>query len=142
MKFRELEVAERPKVNEFYQLTTYKRPVSDSDRVFVAEEAGYIYGAVRIEFLEGVQVLRGMYMHAGHLRKGIGQRLLQAIEPVLAKAESFCIPRDHLFDFYGRAGFRVIEPGDAPGFLAERLESYINEGLPVAIMCRSGEQAA
>ena len=142
MKFRELEVEERSKVNKFYQLTNYKRPVSDSDRVFVAEEAASIYGAVRIECSEGVQVLRGMYMHPNYVRKGIGRKLLQALEPVLARTDSFCIPRDHLFNFYGRAGFRVIESCDAPSFLSERLESYINEGLPVAIMYRPVGSAA
>lgn len=92
MKFRELDVDERPKVNAFYQLTTYKRPVSDADRVFVAEQAASLYGAVRIERSEGVQVLRGMYMHPDHVRKGIGRKLLLAIEPVLAETDAFCIP--------------------------------------------------
>jgi GNAT superfamily N-acetyltransferase len=142
MEYSELNVAERPKVNAFYQLTTYKRPVSGSDRVFVAEEAGSIYGAVRIESLEGVQVLRGMYMHPEHVRKGIGRRLLEAIEPVLAQTDSYCIPRDHLFVFYGRAGFSRIEASDAPNFLSERLMSYIKEGIPVAIMYRPQGQAA
>jgi GNAT superfamily N-acetyltransferase len=141
MEFRELDLPERPKVNAFYQLTTYKRPVSGSDRVFVAEDNDIIYGAVRIESSSGVQVLRGMYMHPDHVRKGIGQQLLKAIEPVLSKTDSFCIPRDHLFDFYGRAGFQVIEPNDAPPFLNERLAGYIKEGLPVAIMYRPEGEA-
>jgi|TARA_B110000046_G_scaffold175074_1_gene199449 GNAT superfamily N-acetyltransferase len=141
MKFRELDVSERPKVNAFYQLTTYKRPVSGSDRVFVAEDATMIYGSVRIESLEGVQVLRGMYMHPDHVRKGIGKQLLQAIEPELCTTDSFCIPRDHLFDFYGRAGFKVVDPNSAPSFLSDRFASYIDEGLPVAIMYRPEGQA-
>jgi N-acetylglutamate synthase-like GNAT family acetyltransferase len=137
MKFRELAPSERPKVNAFYQLTTYKRPVSESDRVFVAEDSGMIYGAVRIESTDGVQVLRGMYMHPDYMRQGIGRKLLKAIEPSLSQTESFCIPRDHLFNFYGRAGFNVIDQHEAPSFLAKRLAGYIDEGLPVAIMHRS-----
>lgn len=136
MKFRELELEERLKVNAFYQLTTYKRPVSGSDRVFVAEDPDKIYGAVRIEAKDGVQVLRGMYMHPDYVRQGIGRRLLEAVEPTLSKTESYCIPRDDLFDFYGRAGFRVIDQHEAPTFLSKRLASYIAEGLPVAIMHR------
>jgi GNAT superfamily N-acetyltransferase len=142
VEFRELDISERHKVNEFYQRTTYKRPVSGSDRVFVAEKSGSIYGAVRIETFDGVQVLRGMYMHPEHVRKGIGRELLQAIEPVLAQTDSFCIPRDHLFDFYGRAGFRYIEPEAAPTFLHDRLQGYLNEGIPVAILYRPVGQAA
>ena len=141
MKFRDLEQEERPKVNAFYQLTTYKRPVAGSDRVFVAENADMIYGAVRIESTDGVQVLRGMYMHPDYVRQGIGMRLLDAIEPPLSRTESYCIPRDHLFDFYGRAGFQVIEQHEAPSFLSKRLSSYIDEGLPVAIMHRPQGEA-
>ena len=136
MKFRELELSERPKVNAFYQLTKYKRPVSGSDRVFVAEEADMIYGAVRIESADGVQVLRGMYMHPDYVLQGIGRRLLNAIEPPLSQTESYCIPRDYLFNFYGRAGFKVINQHEAPSFLSKRLASYIDEGLQVAIMHR------
>lgn len=141
MEFRELALRERPKVNVFYQLTTYKRPVSGSDRVFVAEDNDIIYGAVRIESMSGVQVLRGMYIHPDHVRTGIGQQLLEEIEPVLSETDSYCIPRDHLFDFYGKAGFQVIEPDHAPPFLYERLAGYITEGLPVAIMYRSQGEA-
>ena len=141
MKFRELDLSERPKVNAFYQLTTYKRPVSDSDRVFVAEDAGIIYGAVRIENTDGVQVLRGMYMHPDYMRQGIGSQLLKAIEPPLSETESFCIPRDHLFDFYGKAGFYVIDQHEAPSFLSKRLAGYIDEGLPVGVMRRSRGEA-
>ena len=141
MKFRELEPEERPKVNAFYRLTTYRRPVSGSDRVFVAEDPDRIYGAVRIEAKDGVQVLRGMYMHPDYVRQGIGRRLLGAIESPLSKTESYCIPRDHLFGFYGRASFKVIEQHEAPSFLSERLASYIAEGLPVAIMHRPRGEA-
>ena len=122
-------------------MTTYKRPVSGSDRVFVAEDTEMIYGAVRIESSSGVQVLRGMYMHPDHVRQGIGQQLLKAIEAALSKTDSFCIPRDHLYDFYGRAGFRVIDPNNAPSFLSKRLAGYIDEGLPVAIMYRPAGEA-
>jgi predicted N-acetyltransferase YhbS len=137
MNYRELELAEQPKVIDFYQLTTYKRPISPSDRVFVAEDGETLYGAVRIERSQDVQVLRGMYVHPEHIGKGIGSGLLKAIESVLAETNSYCIPLDHLFDFYGKAGFCRIEPNDAPGFLENRLESHFQEGKSVAIMYRS-----
>ena len=81
------------------------------------------------------------HMHPDHVRQGIGSQLLTAIEPALSQTESFCIPRDHLFSFYGRSGFRVIDQNEAPSFLSERLASYIDEGLPVAIMYRSRGEA-
>jgi N-acetylglutamate synthase-like GNAT family acetyltransferase len=137
INYRELELAERQKVNDFYQLTTYKRPVSPADRVFVAEDEGTFYGAVRVERNQDSQVLRGMYMHPEHIGKGMGSALLKAIEPVLAETNSYCIPLDHLFSFYGKAGFCRIETNDAPEFLRDRLESYFQEGKSVAIMYRS-----
>lgn len=136
MEFRELDITERPLVNAFYQKTTYKRQVSPHDRVFVAINAGTILGATRIELADNVQVLRGMYMHPEHIRLGIGSRLLRHVEPVLGQSPSYCIPADHLLDFYGKVGFTVIAPEKAPGFLASRHETYSREGKSVAIMYR------
>ncbi|MEM8563962.1 MAG: GNAT family N-acetyltransferase [Pseudomonadota bacterium] len=137
MNFRELDIAERDKVVAFYELTSYRRPISNSDRVFVADNADRILGVARIEGASGVQVLRGMYIHPDFTRQGIGTRLLKATVPTLSETNSFCIPRDHLCDFYSGAGFRVIDPDDAPDFLSERLATYLKEGLSVAIMQRT-----
>ena len=136
MKFRELLPEERNRVNQFYKSTTYKRPVSERDRVFAAEEAGLIFGALRIESRDSVQVLRGMYMRPDHVRKGIGSQLLYSIEPILAQSDSYCIPLGHLLDFYGKVGFRHIQSETAPPFLAERLDGYLQEGKDVVIMFR------
>lgn len=141
MIFQELDEAERPRVNAFYQLTTYRRPVAGSDRVFVAIDSEIIYGAVRIESAENIQVLRGMYMHPDHLREGIGAGLLAFIEPVLAQTDAYCIPGDHLFGFYGKAGFRPVPGEQAPVFLSDRVEKYTLEGKSVAIMFRPAGSA-
>ena len=137
MKFRELLPEERVRVSEFYKSTSYKRPVSEHDRVFAAEKSGSIIGAVRIEFREGVQVLRGMYMHPDQIRKCIGSQLLYSIQPSLAQTDAYCIPGGHLLDFYSKIGFKHIQPEAAPSFLAERLNRYLLEGKDVAIMFRS-----
>tara|TARA_B100001540_G_scaffold312266_1_gene333090 strand:+ start:4179 stop:4598 length:420 start_codon:yes stop_codon:yes gene_type:complete len=136
LNYRELPVAERSRVNTFYQLTSYKRPVSGDDRVFVAEQRGAICGAVRIENRDSVQVLRGMYMLPDRVRQGIGSGLLNFIVPVLAETEAYCIPGDHLFDFYAQVQFRPIETEAAPGFLIERIKGYFKEGKKVAMMHR------
>lgn len=132
----ELSVDERPRVNEFYKLTAYKRPVSGDDRVFVVEKQGRILGAVRVEAKQGVQVLRGMYLHPDEVRKGLGTSLLQFIEPPLSNTRSYCIPLDHLTEFYSKIGFRVISHENAPLFLADRIAGYIKEGKKVVIMYR------
>jgi hypothetical protein len=43
---------------------------------------------------------------------------------VLRDPTCFCIPNVHLDDFYGRIGFAVIDPADAPPFLRSRVEGY------------------
>lgn len=135
MKCHELGPDEKTRIRQFYELTSYRRPVSADDRVFVAQE-DIIYGAVRIESRDSVQVLRGMYMHPEHVRKGIGTQLLFHIESVLSQTASYCIPSGHLLAFYGKVGFKKIEPAMAPAFLAERVAVYLAEGKDVAIMRR------
>lgn len=137
MQYRELEIDERAKVDEFYQLTAYRRPVSSEDKVYIAEENSEIYGAVRIELRENVQVLRDMYIHPEHTLKGIGSQLLFSVEPCLSKTESYCIPLDYLVVFYGKIGFKHIEPHQVPEFLSKRIESYFEEGKKVIIMHRT-----
>ena len=115
MKFRELgQVSERPKVNAFYQLTTYKRPVAGSDRVFVAEDADYdLRSGTHRKLLDGVQVLRGMYMHPDHVRtrhRKAAYWLAIEPDPLASNRVISAYPGITYFDFYGRAGFQVVEP--------------------------------
>ena len=135
MKYHELGPGEKTRITQFYELTSYKHPVSPDDRVFVAKD-DIIYGAVRIESRNSVQVLRGMYMHPEHVQKGIGSQLLSHIEGVLSETESYCIPLTHLLAFYGKAGFKEIVHTMAPEFLAERIGGYLAEGKDVVIMHR------
>ena len=136
MKYRELSSTEKERVNSFYELTSYKQPVSPIDRVFVAESGSEIVGAVRIESLNGVQTLRGMYMHPEYIGKGIGSKLLKFIEPVLNGTKSYCIPFSHLRDFYSQVGFSEIPSQKAPAFLNERYEKYKQAGHKVLILHR------
>ena len=137
MQCRELAETERERVNAFYQLTTYKRPVSPNDRVFVVESSNEILGALRIELLNDVQTLRGMYLHPEHLRTGIGTRLLRHVEPTLNNRLSFCIPFQHLREFYSQVNFQqVTEFSEAPEFLWERVKAYQLEGKDIILMRR------
>ena len=123
-------------LQKFYEITGYKGTFIEGDDLYYAEDDGLKLGVVRISKEHDISVLRGMYILSPYQGKGIGTKLLEYIEPMLCCEPVYCIPKDHLINFYGKVGFRVIEPTDAPGFLVERLNSYIEKNLKVLIMKR------
>ncbi|MCG8416224.1 MAG: GNAT family N-acetyltransferase [Pseudomonadales bacterium] len=125
-------------LKEFYQKSGYDRPVSGNDDLYYAEENDRKIGVLRISYEHGHSVLRGMQVLEEFRGQGIGTKLLSFVEQFLGADPVYCIPRDHLIEFYGKIGFSVIDPEDAPEFLAERLNSYIENGLNVLIMRREG----
>jgi len=123
-------------LNEFYQKSGYSRSVSGEDDLYYAEENGQKIGVLRISKEHGHSVLRGMQVLDKYRGQGIGSKLLSFLENFLGADPVYCIPRGHLVEFYGRIGFSVISPDDAPEFLAKRLDGYIENGLDVLIMKR------
>jgi hypothetical protein len=49
---------------------------------------------------------------------------------------AWCLPYEHLVRFYARAGYAVVQAGDLPAFLAERLARYLAQGQRVVAMRR------
>ncbi|MEM8814926.1 MAG: GNAT family N-acetyltransferase [Pseudomonadota bacterium] len=137
MKFRELDSGDPVVAGDFYALTSYSRPIADTDRVVVAEDQGQVVSAVRIEQVDDVFVLRGMYTHPSRVRQGIGASLLRAVEHKLAGRDSYCLPFAYLQGFYGEIGFEAIPEVAAPKFLRRRYAAYIEDDLDVIIMFRA-----
>ena len=50
--------------------------------------------------------------------------------------DCYCLPFEHLSDFYGQVGFVPIQPGEAPSHLRERLQENRGNGQNVLIMWR------
>lgn len=125
-------------LDEFYQQAGYLRAVSKEDDVYYAEKNGQKLGVVRVSNEHGYPVLRGMQILESYRGRGIGSELLEFLQESIGPEPMFCIPNDHLVNFYGKIGFSEIEPGDAPEFLAERLNGYLLNGLKVLIMMREG----
>ncbi len=123
-------------LKEFYQEAGYSRSVSGDDDLYYAEENAQKIGVLRISKEYDCSVLRGMQVLEEFQGQGIGTRMLSFLEKYLGDEPVYCIPRDHLVRFYGKIGFSVIDPDDAPEFLAERLNGYIENGLDVLIMKR------
>lgn len=123
-------------LSEFYEIARYAGEVVEGDDVYFAECDGLKLGVVRIAKEHNISVLRGMQVLAPYQGKGIGQKLLEYIEPALGPEPVYCIPWDHLAKFYNSIGFRVIETAEAPEFLAKRLEGYLHRGRKVLLMKR------
>jgi GNAT superfamily N-acetyltransferase len=142
MVFRELKYEELFRVNEFYSLTSYTRRVGHGERVFIAESEAVIIGALTVERIENVNVLRGMYVLPEMVGRKIGSKLLKFVEPFISESNTYCIPYKNLINFYGKIGFSHVAPDQAPFLLLERFQAYLAKGLEVVLMCRQKAQNA
>ena len=124
---------EYDKVRELYLACNYNGGVQDNGIVVIAEEDELI-GAVRLCTEHGVKMLRGMQINSAHRRKGTGTLMLKFLHENFDMTDCYCIPYKHLKTFYGQIGFEEISPAEAPGFLCERLEEYLNRGLDMIVM--------
>ena len=70
-------------------------------------------------------------------RKGIGKRMLVALEEYLKGGDCYCLPYAHLVDFYGSVGFVQITERETPDHLQERYQRYMARGEKFVIMKRS-----
>ena len=123
----------------FYQQQGYDPPLKATDQFLIAEGVGALCGVVRVCREQGVLVLRGMRVSQEKQRRGIGSRLLLALEPLLEDNPCFCIAHAHLRTFYGQIGFVEIPVAQAPLFLQERIAGYRRDHRVSAIlMARPG----
>jgi len=118
--------ADLAEIEEFYNKTVgYGGGVSQSDFTLAARLDGSLVGAVRLCVENGIIVLRGMQVASAFQRQGIGRALLDHCVPFLNRGPAYCVPYEHLTDFYGQVGFIVTPPELLPAFLAERLAEYV-----------------
>jgi GNAT superfamily N-acetyltransferase len=127
-------------VLRMYAAWQYAGEAQPDDAIFIARHGDRLIGVVRLVDEGGTTVLRGMRVEPEFQRQRVGTKLLDVAMAALGPHECYCIPYAHLIDFYGRAGFAAIAPGEAPRFLAERLERYRQRGPETGylIMYRSG----
>ena len=127
---------EHSRVLAVYAALGYRRTIDPADTVWLAESAEEAVGIVRVAAEQGTLVLRGMRIAEHARRQRLGTRMLDAIAEWLQGRECYCVPYPHLMGFYGQIGFTVIEPADAPVFLAGRLVDYQRSGEDVILMRR------
>ncbi len=123
-------------VISFYRRVHYRGGLARGDLVVGARVSGRLVGAVRLATENDLLVLRGMYVQNEFQRQGIGFGMLVELLRHLGERECWCIPYAHLHGFYSRAGFVESTLGGAPGFLVERLNTYVKSGRQVILMRR------
>ena len=132
----EAEQARRHEINLFYREQGYHRHWSDTERAFVCLFNNKVVGSVKVESIDNINVLRGMYITEKFQGKGLGRRLLRFIEPVLNLQVSYCMPLAHVSDFYEYIGFSKVLESEFPIFLQERCEEYRKCGYQISTMIR------
>jgi len=123
------------RVNTFYANNGSSARVTVDQQVIVAETGPALIGAVRLCVEEDLLVLRTMRVSGPHQRRGIGTRILKALEPLIDRT-CYCLPYAHLTGFYGQIGFVEIAPNDAPPHLRDRLAEYQTRDGAFTIMKR------
>ena len=129
-------VAGLAEVSEFYDTVGYGGGVDKSDTTLVARSSGRMLGAVRLCNEGDVIVLRGMQVAPVFQGNGVGRALLNHCVSYLDNNTAYCVPYEHLTNFYGQIGFVVTPPGLLPAFLAERLARYVSTNRKTVAMSR------
>ncbi|WP_299413793.1 GNAT family N-acetyltransferase [Acaryochloris sp. IP29b_bin.148] len=124
------------KIKTFYRHCGYSGGLKPEDWILMAGSNSQLVGVVRLCLEQNVLVLRGMQVLQVFQRQGIGKQLLQACTEQLENRTCYCIPWTHLRSFYRQGGFAEVSATEAPDFLQERFEGYLERGMKVSIMRR------
>lgn len=126
----------RKSLNDFYLEQGYHSNWSHVEKAFIATHKGKIIGSVKVENLNGISILRGMYISSDFQSKKLGTKLIKFIEPTLNKTVSYCMPFSHLKNFYAQIGFRKVCLNIYPEYLRQRYLGYENDGYIIIPMVR------
>lgn len=134
-------------INKFYKSQKHKGKANGNDLVFYAyrmvDQEQDVLGAVRLvpdESSEDIKVesnylwLRSLYIHEALRGKHIGSMLLEHVNDALTDTPIYCFPYDHLENFYGKAGYRLMEHDSLPPALQDLFERYTHRGEKILAM--------
>jgi len=133
--------AELADAQRFYDDHGYRGdPIKVRDTVLLACRRGELVGIVRLCQEDGFLCLRGMRVHPDFRRLGLGTRMLEHLETVMANQPCYCLPYIYLAHFYGQVGFISIDPVQLPPLLERRANDYIQRDILVSAMYRPAGQ--
>lgn len=127
INIRQAKKHELDEVISFYHSQGYKdtEGMDGSELTLIAEDNKKFIGVVRLVTENGIKVMRGMFVDEPYQHRGIGKRFIALMNEELYSSECYCICKSHLENFVGDAGFKKIEPSDAPPHLFERYKKYM-----------------
>lgn len=123
-------------IDQFYKAQGYHSNWSDSERAFICLIDGAVIGSVKVELINDVTILRGMYIDERYQGKGLGLRFLKYIEPVLNTRTAYCMPLSHVKGLYEYIGFAEVSENEYPEFLQVRCKQYRELGYSISAMRR------
>ncbi|HEX6292302.1 MAG TPA: GNAT family N-acetyltransferase [Herpetosiphonaceae bacterium] len=123
------------RIRAFYAPLVRKQ-INPDERCVIAEHDRAVVGAVRLCREEGHVVLRTMQIHEAYQRRGLGARMLRALEPLIEAEPCYCLPYEHLPGFYRTIGFQIIDLEAAPPHLQARYTLGSAQGLRMLLMMR------
>lgn len=136
MKIIEADSSMKEAVGQFYKEQGYHSAWAETERAFICLDGGAIIGSVKVELIDGLTILRGMYIASDFQGQGLGLKFLKHIEPVLNLRVGYCMPLAHVTDFYKHIGLKEVEESQYPEFLQQRCEKYREMGYAITTMRR------
>ncbi|MGD8113105.1 GNAT family N-acetyltransferase [Vibrio sp. TRT 17S01] len=136
MRIFEADNSMKESVGQFYKEQGYHSAWSNTERAFICLYDGKIIGSVKVELINNVTILRGMYIASDFQGQGLGLKFLKHIEPVLDLRTAYCMPLAHVTNFYKHIGFKEVEESQYPEFLQKRCEKYREMGYLITTMRR------
>ena len=129
---------ELEEIQKFYELESYRFGAIYQDRFVIARQNQKIIGIVKLCLEEKILVLRGMRVTKAYQKKGIGRNLLKLINKIIGTEKCYCLPYNYLEEFYGKIGFKKIDPELAPPHLLKRLKEYHKTHPEIIMMKKEG----
>lgn len=111
-----------PELQAFYVSAGSSAKIAPGDTVVSAREEGRVVGLVRLAPEAGVLVLRGMTV--ANQRRGVGSKLLRALERIIGERDCYCLCPRRLEGFFGKIGFVRVAETAAPPHLKARWDHY------------------
>ncbi|QFI54131.1 GNAT family N-acetyltransferase [Aeromonas simiae] len=137
LTFEEYYDADLTLIRDFYE-TAFSRYEPDiGERIFIAKDANWLVGALRVRAEERYYHLCGMQLLPHYQQQGIGQQLLSFACGLLDGRPIICQVLPFERDFYMKVGFRPGELHQLPEPLRSRLHQQQELGYCVEPLVRS-----